>query len=295
MKNTFTKIFFLLFLSASILFPQTKNEMKELLIRCDDIGMCHAVNLAAAEVVKTGIPFSASVMFACPWYQEAVDILKNKPQVTVGIHLTLNAEWKNYRWGPVTGRSAVPSLVDSLGYFFPSRAAFEANHPKLDEIEKELRAQIERAIHSGLDIKYVDYHMSTAVDKPEYRAILEKLANEYHLGISRYFGEEDIKNMYFDPINSKADSLYKTLSTINSGQINLLVCHIGMDNPELQAMTDLNPFGPKEMSKNRHAELSALISPKLLEEIKANNIKLINYSDLISKVGLQNMKRPVEN
>ncbi len=276
-------------------YSQDQCSMKELLIRCDDIGMCHSVNLAVEKVVKTGIPFSASVMFVCPWYQEAVDILKDHPQVTVGIHLTLNAEWKNYRWGPVSGKSAVPSLVDSLGYFFPSRATFEANHPKLDEIEKELRAQIERAIHSGLNIKYVDYHMSTAVDKPEYRAILEKLANEYHLGISRYFGEQDIQNMYFDPINSKADSLYKTLTNIDSGHVNLLVCHIGVDNPELQAMTDLNPFGPKEMSKNRQAELSAIISPKLLDEIKVNHIMLINYSQLISKVGLQNMKQPSDN
>ena len=271
MKNNFINIIFVLFLSVSILYPQEKKEMKELLIRCDDIGMSHSVNVAAEKLVKTGIPFSASVMFPCPWYQEAVDILKNHPQVTVGIHLTLNAEWKNYRWGPVSGRSAVPSLVDSLGYFFPSRASFEAKRPKLNEIEIELRAQIERAIHSGLDIKYVDYHMSTAVDKPEYRAILEKLANEYHLGISRYFGEKDIKNMYFDPVKSKADSLYKTLCGLSPDQINLLVCHIGVDNPELRAMTDLNPFGPKDMSKNRNAELNALISPKLLKVIKANN------------------------
>ena len=276
-------------------YSQDQCSLKELLIRCDDIGMCHSVNLAVENVIKTGIPFSASVMFVCPWYQEAVDILKDHPQVTVGIHLTLNAEWKNYRWGPVSGKSAVPSLVDSLGYFFPSRAAFEANHPKLEEIEKELRAQIERAIHSGLNIKYVDYHMSTAVDKPEYRAILEKLANEYHLGISRYFGEQDIPNMYFDPIESKADSLYKTLSNINSNQVNLLVCHIGVDNPELQAMTDLNPFGPKEMSKNRQAELSAIISPKFLDAVKVNHIMLINYAQLISKVGLQNMKQPSDN
>ncbi len=295
MKKYFVSIIFLIFVFPSINFSQDQCSSKELLIRCDDIGMSHSVNLAVEKVIKTGIPFSASVMFVCPWYQEAVDILKDHPQVTVGIHLTLNAEWKNYRWGPVTGRSAVPSLVDSLGYFFPSRAAFEANHPKLNEIEKELRAQIERAVHSGLNIKYVDYHMGTAVDKPEYRAILEKLANEYHLGISRYFGEQDIPSMYSDPIESKADSLYKTLSNINSNQVNLLVCHIGIDNPELQAMTDLNPFGPKEMSKNRQAELNALISPKFLEAIKSNHIMLINYEQLISKVGLQNMKRPEEN
>ncbi len=282
-------------ITFSITFAQNENGTKELLIRCDDIGMCHSVNMAAAELIKTGIPFSASIMFACPWYQEAVEILKNHPQVTVGIHLTLNAEWKNYRWGPVAGRTAVPSLVDSLGYFFPSRAAFDANHPKLKDIETELRAQIKRALASGLDIKYVDYHMSTAVEKPEYRAILEKLAKEYHLGISRYFGEEDIPSMYSDPIDSKADSLYNTLGKINDKQVNLLVCHIGLNNPEMAALIDLNSFGLKEMSRHRNAELNALLSPKFLETIKVNHIKLINYGDLINKVGLKNMKRPPES
>jgi chitin disaccharide deacetylase len=61
-------------------------------------------------------------MFGCPWYLEAVDILKKYPNVSVGVHLMLNSEWRNYKWGPVLGRTAVPTLVDSDGYFFPSRA-----------------------------------------------------------------------------------------------------------------------------------------------------------------------------
>ena len=92
---------------------------RQLMIRCDDIGMCHTVNMAFEKVIQMGIPVSASVMFACPWYQEAVEILRRHPEISVGVHLTLNSEWKNYRWGPVAGASAVPSLVDSCGYFFP--------------------------------------------------------------------------------------------------------------------------------------------------------------------------------
>ena len=111
-----------------------------ILIRCDDWGMCHAVNIAAKQVLEKGFPVSASIMFACPWYQEAVEIVKQYPNVSAGIHLTLHAEWKNYRWGPVTGIKTVPSLVDSLGYFFPSRAKLFGNNPKLSEIETELRA-----------------------------------------------------------------------------------------------------------------------------------------------------------
>ena len=196
---------------------QSKEETKTLLIRCDDLGMSHAVNMAFKELMESGLKFSASVMFPCAWYQEAVEILKEHPNVSVGVHLTLNAEWKNYRWGPISGRDKVPSLVDDNGYFFPSRATFFANNPKSEEIEIELRAQIERAINSGIKISYVDYHMGTAVDKPEHRAIVEKLANEYELAISRYFGEEDLSSMYSVDIDKKKDYSLNLIQKIESG------------------------------------------------------------------------------
>ncbi|MDP2039055.1 MAG: polysaccharide deacetylase family protein [Ignavibacteria bacterium] len=288
-----------LVLAITILFSQANYSQenatqKMLLIRCDDIGMSHAVNLAAKELIETGLVFSASVMFPCAWYQEGVNLLKAHPEITVGIHLTLNAEWKNYRWGPVAGRDRVPSLVDEYGYFFPSRAAFFANNPKLDEVEIELRAQIERAMKSGLKISYVDYHMGTAVDKPEMRKIVEKLAEEYKLGISRYFGEVELKNMYSDDIMAKKDSLYSRLTNMNSNGVNLLVCHIGKDNDELRAMIDMNSFGLAEMSKHRNAELNALKTAKKENIFELNNIRLVSYSDLVKEIGLDKMKSPVE-
>ena len=293
MKNLFYFIVFV-FIITSISFSQTENQTKTLLIRCDDLGMSHAVNMAFKELMESGLKFSASVMFPCAWYQEAVDILKANPQISVGIHLTLNAEWKNYRWGPISGKDKVPSLVDQNGYFFPSRAAFFANNPKTEEVEIELRAQIERAINSGIKISYLDYHMGTAVDKPELRSIVEKLANEYGLAISRYFGEVDLEIMYSVDIEKKKDYLFNLTEKIEAGKINLLVCHVGKDFPELQAMIDMNSFGLSEMSKHREAELNALISAKQQNIFEKNNIKLINYKDLIKEIGLDNMKSPVE-
>ena len=90
--------------------PRTASPVS-LIIRADDIGMSHSVNMAMQKLVSTGMPVSVSVLFVCPWYQEAVEILKQHPNVSVGIHLALNSEWKNYRWGPVTGSTAVPSLT----------------------------------------------------------------------------------------------------------------------------------------------------------------------------------------
>src|SRR5947199_3100405 len=140
-----------------------------LIIRTDDAGFSHSVNRALQRLIDTGLPLSVSVMFACPWYQETVEILKRHPEVAGGIHLTLNSEWKNYRWGPVAGASAVPSLVDADGFFFPSSKALEDHHPDLKEVETELRAQIQRALHSGLKIDYVDYHMGTVFYNPRFR------------------------------------------------------------------------------------------------------------------------------
>lgn len=280
---------------TSLSFNQTDTKSKTLLIRCDDIGMSHSVNMAAKELIETGLIFSTSVMFPCAWYQEAVDILKANPQITVGIHLTLNAEWKNYRWGPIAGREEVPSLVDSNGYFFPSRAAFFANNPKTEEVEIELRAQIDRAINSGLKISYLDYHMGTAVDRPELRAIVEKLAKEYGLAISRYFGEVDLESMYAVDIDKKQEYLVSLIEKIEPGKINLLVCHIGKDYPELQAMIDMNSFGMIQMSKHREAELKALMSAKKENIFEKNKINLISYSDLINEIGLEKMKSPVES
>lgn len=257
--------------------------------------MSHSVNLAAKELIDSGLKFSASVMFACNWYQEAVEILKSHPEISVGIHLTLNSEWKNYKWGPVSGAGTVPSLVDSNGYFFPSRESFFANNPSIDEVETELRAQIERAIKSGIKIYYLDYHMGTAVETPEMRAIVEKLAKEYNLGVSRYFGEVDLKSMYSIPVDEKEGYLKTSLSGLDSSKVNLLVCHIGIDNDELSALIDENSFGLKEMSKHRESELKALISFSKINSDEEYGLTLINYEELINAIGLGNMKSPVQS
>ena len=263
-----------------------------LVIRCDDIGMCHTVNMAFERVIETGLPVSASVMFACPWYQEAVDVLKKHPEVSVGVHLTLNAEWKNYRWGPVAGAQAVPSLVDSCGYFFPSRAKLFGNHPTMLDIEKELRAQIKRAMDSGLQIDYLDYHMSAAVETPELKSLVERLAAEYKLGISRWFGEIDVRGVYSVEPDRKLDSLMVQLRDLRSSVINLLVFHVGMQTAEMNALVDMNPFGPKNMSKHREAELGIITSKRFENLVRGPSFELLTYRQLIKRLGLNSMKRP---
>lgn len=282
----------LIALAAFCFLPirETEAQPPEVLIRCDDIGMCHAVNMAVREVLDKGIPVSASVMFACPWYQEGVEILKAHPEVAVGVHLTLNAEWKHYRWGPVAGKGTVPSLVDTAGYFFPSRDLFFANKPEIAEIETELRAQIDRAVHSGIRIDYLDYHMGTAVETPELRALVERLAREYGLGVSRCFGEEDIDGFYATRPESKADTLMALMGSVQPGPVRLLVFHIGLETPEMDALVDQNAFGLSGVSKYRQGELRALTSERFRDIVKGKGIRLLTYRDLIIRVGLENMR-----
>jgi hypothetical protein len=268
------------------------SEQVSLIIRSDDAGMSHSVNMALERLIDTGLPVSVSVMFPTPWYQETVEILKRHPAVAVGIHLTLNSEWKNYRWGPVLGRTAVPSLVDADGYFFPSSEALHQNHADLKEIEKELRAQIERALRSGLKIDYVDYHMGTAIRYPEFREITERLAREFGFGMSEYFGEAMESPQYSAAPQSKADSLVALIARLQP-RVNVVVTHVGIDGPELGALVDMNTDGPlPEMSKNRQGELDALTSQRFKDAVKARNVQLMTYRQLIEMQGLKTMRRP---
>lgn len=292
MKLLITISFFLSsFFSLSAQHQQAGDKIP-LLFRLDDIGMCHSVNEAAQKVLATGMPVSMSVMVPCPWFAEAAELLKKYPHVSVGIHLTLNSEWKQYRWGPVSGISQVPTLVDSLGNFFPSRSKLFGNNPKLEEIETELRAQIEKALRAGLKIDYLDYHMGAAVQTAETRAIVEKLAKEYKLAISRYYDEVDVEGGYAAPAAGKLDTLTAKVKTLQKGGTKLFVVHIGLDAPEMSAMEDLNPSGPKDMSKHRQAELDALLHPSFQQLIHASRFRLVSYRMLIEERGLDTMKRP---
>jgi chitin disaccharide deacetylase len=267
-------------------------EQVYLIVRSDDAGMSHSVNMGLQRLIETGLPISVSVMFPTPWYQETVELLKRHPAVSVGIHLTLNSEWKNYRWGPVSGRSAVPTLVDADGYFFPSSEALYRNKPDLREVETELRAQIERARRSGLKIDYADYHMGTVVGNPEFRELTERLAREFSLGMSGYFGEARHDPQYWAPPREKADSLVAMIDRLKPG-FNVVVTHVGIDDAELGALLDMNTANPlPEMSKNRQGELDALTSQRFSEAVKARNVRLITYRQLIDMQGLKSMRRP---
>jgi chitin disaccharide deacetylase len=288
MKNTIFPLgVFVLWILVLSSFTQEKPEV---LLRLDDIGMNHSVNMAVEQVCKTGIPVSATIMFACPWYQEAVDILKQYPNADIGIHLTLTSEWRYYRWGPILGASGVPSLVDSLGYFFENEEQFLKSKYTLTDVEKELTAQIERALKSGLKITFMDPHMGVALLTPELRSVTEKLAKKYDLAISglhqNYRYGESFKDMWAVPVEKKKEEFIKHLRNLKAGAPNLVILHIARQDPEMEVL-EMNAFLKKQNGKpmaaqHRQAELDMLLSPEF-QEMVGKDFKLITYAELIKR------------
>jgi predicted glycoside hydrolase/deacetylase ChbG (UPF0249 family) len=298
MKTTKNTLLFILLQALCYQYATAQQNLPKLLLRTDDIGMNHAVNLGLKELAETKIPFSASVMFACPWYQEAVEILKQNPQVAVGVHLTLTAEWRYYRWGPVLGKTAVPSLVDSLGYFLPSVDQFLKSKFKLEEIEKELVAQIERAIATGLKISYIDPHMGIAVSTPELEALTIRLAKKYNFGISGYMGEE-YKSMWGVSVDTKKKEFMEYVNALGPQALHVVELHIAHSTSEMEALVDMNSSlmasqsGKPMASQHRQTELNMLLSPDL-RALNGKKFNLITYADVMKNGDLNKIKIPVE-
>ncbi len=271
--------------------PAAKDGKIRLVIRADDIGFCHGANQALRRLLDARIVTSFSVMVTTPWLDEAVEILREHPEVSVGVHTAVNSEWREYRWGPVSPVEKVPSLVDEFGKFFPSRRLMMRNRPRVEEVAAEVRAQIELARRKGLNISYIDHHMSGAVNTREMQEEFEQIAREYGVGISRYFGEREAKSVYSDPPETKLEAALRNLDLLTTPGLYLLVVHPGIDGPEMAAMTDLNPGGLKEMSRHRQAETDVYSSPEFRAALEKKGIELVGYRELLAEIGIDGMNR----
>lgn len=149
-------------------------DAKLLIVNCDDLGSSHAANVGVYEALREGIATSATLMVPCPWAREAAARYRGED---VGVHLTLNAEFDLYRWGPITH---APSLLDGDGGF-PRTVQDVWDHADLEEVRKECRAQIERAIYWGFDVSHLDSHMGTLQLRPEFFDVYLELAVDFCL------------------------------------------------------------------------------------------------------------------
>jgi chitin disaccharide deacetylase len=141
-------------------------DSKLLIIHADDMGLSHSVNTACIKAYENKGITSGSIMVPCPWAPEIIEYAKEHPGLDAGIHLTLTAEWDLYKWDGIMPSDQITSLLDSNKYFYPSVEAL-GKSAKGQEAEKELCAQIDKVIASGINPTHLDTHMGSVLANPE--------------------------------------------------------------------------------------------------------------------------------
>jgi hypothetical protein len=138
-----------------------------LIMHVDDVGMSWDSNQGAIEAIEKGVATSLSIMMPTPWVPGFFHYLRKHPRIDAGLHLTLTSEWMDYRWSPLSGKSKTPGLVDPEGAFWHGVAQV-VESATADEVETEIRAQLDRARTMGLEPTHMDSHMGTLFASPEF-------------------------------------------------------------------------------------------------------------------------------
>jgi len=155
-----------------------------LLINADDFGMCHAINEAIFRTLTEGLVRSTSVMLPCPWALHALHLLRDHPTIAFGVHLTVICDTVNYKFGPLSPKEKVPSLIDEAGYFYSFERMPEfLAQAKLDELEVEFRAQIKAALAAQLKPSHLDWHCLRFGSRLDIFDLMLGLAKEYGLAL----------------------------------------------------------------------------------------------------------------
>ncbi|HYG38754.1 MAG TPA: polysaccharide deacetylase family protein [Cytophagales bacterium] len=184
---------------------------KVIIFHVDDAGMSFDSNQGAIEAMEKGVATSVSLMMPCPWIPGMVKYLKAHPTVDAGLHLTLTSEWEDYRWGPLTGITSSPGLVDEEGAMYPTVGGVVKN-ASADEVEAEIRAQLARARKMGFDPTHLDSHMGTLMATPEFLERYIKVGMQEKIpvlfsGGNNYFLMEKVKNDSIALLKSQGKSV----------------------------------------------------------------------------------------
>ncbi len=225
-----------------------------LVIHADDFGMSHSVNRATMQAFENHWITSSSIMVTCPWFPEAAKFAKRHPEACLGVHLTLNSEWTPFRWGPVSRREAVPSLLDNDGYL-PLIETEVIESARIPEVEMELRAQVETARSAGIEISHLDTHMLTLFGSPElfsaYRAMSQRYRVPIRVGPPPTFEHDELTSAckLIDSVCEAVPSIpagewlegYKTMLSALPPGTHQLTLHLGFDDAEMRGATHDHP------------------------------------------------------
>jgi len=267
-----------------------------LIVKGDDMGAGHGINTATIDAYNRGVLTTTNVITPGPWFLEAARLINENPGLDVGVHLAITSEWDNIKWRPLT---PAPSIVDPDGYFFsivaprsgfPPKVSIKEAAWKLDEIERELRAQITLAKRHIPQVSYTWNHMGFTSLSPEVHELVLRLSKEYGLIVPTTLGMQMVSRPY-DAKDSgavKAEKLAAKLELLTPG-LWLHIDHAAMDDPEMQA------FGHKGyewVAADRSANHYAWTSPKVREVITRRGIKLTNYRQIAADIA--NGKGPIQ-
>jgi predicted glycoside hydrolase/deacetylase ChbG (UPF0249 family) len=231
-------------------------------------------------------------MMPTPWVTEVARYAQAHPNADLGLHLTLNSEWETYRWGSVAPRDQVPSLHDPDGTF-PRSTDAVARRAKLNEVERELRAQIDRAYAMGIKPTHVDSHMAALYQTPELFRTYAKVARSYKLPFLHFIGGADPAIVAtLEPSDVVADAVIMRLQPGTPAQwrqyyldqirnlkpgLTVLLVHLGYDDAELRAVT----VGWDSWdAKWRQRDYDVLTSPEFKQALKDNNVVLVTWRDI---------------
>jgi chitin disaccharide deacetylase len=267
-------------------------DARVLILNADDFGMCHDQNEGVIRGLKEGVFTSSTILVTCPWFEEAAEFARNNPDADLGVHLTLTAEWDSYKWGPVLGRRAVPSLVDERGYLWQTVAQVY-EHAHLDQAEAELREQIEKVLAAGIDATHLDSHMGTLQLRADYHEIYARLANEYRLPIRlasrRRMGTEGMgaildqldaagvvtpDHLVFSgpPTVPETESYWTNLLRTLKPGVTEILCHPAIARDELRSCA--------RDAMQRDADFRYFTSEKTRQLIKDEGIEMIGFRKL---------------
>ena len=263
-----------------------------LIVNGDDSGMCHTANLATIEALEQGLMTSSTIMVPCPWFLEMANYAKAHPEKDFGLHLCQTSEWQTYRWGPVAPRADVPGLIDPDGYFWhETPQVYAKGNP--EEAYREARAQIQKALATGVDVTHLDSHMGVLQYRPDYLEKYLQLAVEFDLpvrmasqatfeksgqpGWREKFAAKGIlftDDFVFDDVKYKdaADVKpvwLKRLANLKPG-ITELYIHAGKPTDELKAVTGSWAIRSAEFEAFTH-------DPELKAQLERDGVKLIGY------------------
>jgi predicted glycoside hydrolase/deacetylase ChbG (UPF0249 family) len=222
---------------------------------------------------------------------EVAEYSKKNPTADLGLHLVMTSEWATYRWGGLAPHDKTPSLHDSDGTM-PRQTQTVATRAKMDEVERELRAQIDRAYAIGLKPTHVDSHMGALFTTPDLFATYVKVARSYKLPFLASIGPMNpaarsslqpgdiFPDTVFDAGNTPKEHWKQfyldALKNLKPGLTEILF-HLGHDDVELQAVTvNHEPYG----AAWRQRDYDLVSSPEWKQALKDNKVVLVTWRDI---------------